>query len=84
MGSDMMRGSEMRWLELHLLEDPEDAWMSPFDEIRSLREEVMLADKRIAKLEELLYRIPACPAHGEACIPHALLWVNQVRARGEV
>jgi len=39
--------------EIHLLEDSEDFWMDPFDEIRSLREEVLLADKRLARRKEL-------------------------------
>ena len=33
-------------------------------------------ERRIAALETVLRAIPACPVHGDLCIPHALGWVR--------
>lgn len=51
MDFDMIRGNGMRWLELHLQEDPEGLWMSPFDEIRRLREIIEHRETTILKRE---------------------------------
>lgn len=38
-----------------------------------------LLDSRSASLDKILDAIPPCPAHGNRCIPHALLWIEKMR-----
>lgn len=40
-----------------------------------------LLDTRSANLDALLDAIPPCPAHGKGCIPHALEWIEQQKAK---
>ncbi len=42
---------------------------------KGLKEELKIADGLIETGNQLLEMIPACPAHGSQCIPHALDWV---------
>ena len=42
-------------------------------------EEIGLDDKRIAALEAVLRAIPACPGHGDLCIPGALQWIEAAK-----
>lgn len=42
-------------------------------------QEIQMADKYIAALEGVIKAIPACHAHGDLCIPHALEWIARRR-----
>lgn len=55
-----------------------DGWC--LDCVGDLHEEVDLDNKRIAELERVLKAIPACPDHGDLCIPHAMEWIAKARA----
>jgi hypothetical protein len=57
---------------------PDELWEA-LDEIEALREEIDLDNKRIAQLERVLKAVPACPDHGELCIPHAIGWIAKAR-----
>lgn len=45
--------------------------------IRDLEQEVAVDDKLLAERDRLLEAIPACDAHGDKCIPHAIEWVME-------
>ena len=49
-----------------------------------IMEELSVSDKLLEDRLELLKAIPPCVAHGDQCIPHAMEWVNQVKALAKV
>lgn len=49
--------------------------------ISELEEEVAVDNKLLAERDRLLDAIPACSAHGDKCIPHAIEWVREQLAR---
>jgi hypothetical protein len=42
--------------------------------------EIDINDKLLAERERVLNEIPACPVHGNSCIPHALEWIEKTKA----
>ena len=49
---------------------------------QQLREELDVTDKLLAARDALLRSIPACAAHGDQCVPHAMEWVrDSIRLR---
>lgn len=44
--------------------------------IQRLREELDVTDNLLAERTRLLQIIPACDAHGDQCVPHAMEWVR--------
>lgn len=41
------------------------------------------ADERLLEsYSRLLNVLPPCPIHGQGCVPHAIEWVKQMKARG--
>lgn len=45
--------------------------------LESLREELRITDQLLEQRNKLLAAIPACEAHGDQCIPHAIEWVQR-------
>lgn len=45
--------------------------------VAELTAEVTLDDARIAGLEAVVRAVPACPAHGDQCLPHAVAWIEE-------
>jgi hypothetical protein len=48
-------------------------------QLAEVREELVLTDKLLAERNRLLQAIPACPAHGSECVPHAIEWVQAAK-----
>lgn len=55
----------------------DEAWAR----IEKLESEIAVDDKLLAERDRLLNTIPACPAHGAGCVPHAIAWVDDARDR---
>ncbi|HSV84549.1 MAG TPA: hypothetical protein VLK85_35550 [Ramlibacter sp.] len=49
-----------------------------------VEQEVAVADKLLDERNRLLREIPACAAHGDQCIPHAIEWVQGMKAAADV
>jgi hypothetical protein len=47
--------------------------------IDELRQEIAIDNSLIEERNSLLAAIPACPIHGETCIPHARAWIENVK-----
>ena len=52
--------------------------------LEMIMEEFSVLDKLLNDRIEVLRTIPACVAHGDKCIPHAIEWVSQVKALARV
>jgi hypothetical protein len=48
------------------------------------REEILVSDKLLAERNRVLSTIPACDAHGDQCVPHAIEWIEQQLAAVQV
>lgn len=54
------------------------SWLQAADpSLAELQEELRITDKLLEGREQVLRAVPACPAHGNACIPHALEWLQR-------
>jgi len=49
-----------------------------------LEAELKVADKLLETRNELLKFIPACEAHGDQCVPHALEWISKVKTLAKI
>jgi len=49
--------------------------------VAELEAEVAIDDKLLNARDNLLKSIPECPEHGNQCIPHAMEWVEKMKAR---
>jgi hypothetical protein len=47
--------------------------------IFALEEELKITDKLLEERTRLLHTVPACEAHGDECMPHAIQWVQMMR-----
>jgi hypothetical protein len=47
--------------------------------IEALEREVEVDDKLLTEQDRLLDAIPACEAHGNQCVPHAIEWVRAAK-----
>lgn len=56
----------------------DDAFQALHKRIKELEEEVKIGDRLLAERTKLLRMIPACPEHGEDCVPNAMEWVQDV------
>lgn len=54
------------------------------EEINKLKKELALTDKLLQEQYRIMEAIPACPVHGNKCIPHAVEWINIVKTLGEM
>ena len=43
--------------------------------ICQLEEEMEVMEKLLAERNRVMHAIPACKAHGDQCVPHALEWI---------
>lgn len=53
------------------------------EEIEALKKELAVTDGLLAEYTKVLRTIPACPAHGDLCVPHALRWIAEKIATPE-
>jgi hypothetical protein len=49
------------------------------DDRDALKENLRITEALLDERERVLRAIPECPAHGAACVPHALEWVERMR-----
>lgn len=52
------------------------------NEVAELTRETQADNTIIADYKRVLDAIPACPAHGSDCVPHAVEWVERVKTLG--
>jgi hypothetical protein len=52
-------------------------------QIEALAKEIKVDDELLAERDRLLDAIPACEAHCNRCVPHAIEWVRAALAAGE-
>ena len=52
-------------------------------QIEALAKEIKVDDELLAERDRLLDAIPACEAHGNRCVPHAIEWVRAALAAKE-
>ena len=45
--------------------------------LKQAYEEIHISDKLLEQRNKVLAAIPACPDHGDQCIPHAIEWVQE-------
>jgi hypothetical protein len=48
----------------------------------ALQEELEVTDRLLEERNQVMEAIPACPAHGNQCVPHALDWIEWQKERG--
>lgn len=46
--------------------------------IKDLEEELSIIEKLLEERNKLLTTIPACPLHGNECVPFAIDWVKEM------
>lgn len=52
--------------------------------LKTIEDELNTTDKLLDERRKILDAIPACVAHGDQCIPHALEWLDQVKTLAKV
>lgn len=51
--------------------------------VTELESELAVSDKLLQHREQLLNAIPDCPVHGSGCVPHALEWIEAMKAQAQ-
>jgi hypothetical protein len=53
-------------------------------QIEELKAEIIITDKLLEERHRIMDEIPACPVHGNRCVPYAIEWVRRVKTLGKI
>lgn len=49
--------------------------------VAQIEEELAVTDKLLRERDRVMEAIPPCPIHGNQCVPYALAWIEEQKAR---